>query len=367
LPPLGSRETATGNEHEWHVKNMDNPAIVVRLMADSDSAAWDKFVADAEGSTFFHRSGWRTIFEDVFRLQSHYLVAERLGRIVGVLPLVHQKTFLFGNALIAAPFCVEGGPLSIDEEVASALDAAAIALMEQTRAAYIEYRSRKATRPSWAVKGGLYATFERPISADDNANLLAIPRKQRAVVRKTLEGSLKSEVATSADALFGVYSESVRNLGTPTFPKRYFSALLRTFRDACDVVVVYDGSKPISSVMNFYFRDTVMPYYGGGTSEARRNGANDFLYWEVMRRAARKGCKRFDFGRSKAGTGAFAFKKNWGFEPQWLEYEYWLKPGSILPAKDPTNPRYSLLIEAWKRLPLPIANVLGPILIRGLG
>jgi FemAB-related protein (PEP-CTERM system-associated) len=349
------------------VKNTVEHSIIVRPMAESDTAAWDKFVSTTLGATFFHRSGWRTIFEDVFRLKSHYLVAERRGDIVGILPLVHQKTFLFGNALISAPFCVEGGPLSVEPEAQSALDGAAIALMEKTRAAYIEYRSRRATRPGWAVKGELYATFERSISADDNANLHAIPRKQRAVVRKTLEGGLKSEIETNADALFGVYSESVRNLGTPTFPKRYFSALLRTFPGACDVVVVYDGTRPISSVMNFYFRDTVMPYYGGGTSAARRNGANDFLYWEVMRRAARRGCTRFDFGRSKAGTGAFAFKKNWGFEPQWLEYEYWLKPGSTLPAKDPTNPRYSFLIEAWKRLPLPLANVLGPLLIRGLG
>jgi FemAB-related protein (PEP-CTERM system-associated) len=364
---MGFRETTSATEHERQVKNTGFPAVIVRPMADNDTAAWDKFVAASDGATFFHRSGWRTIFEDVFRLKSHYLLAERRGDIVGILPLVHQKTFLFGNALIAAPFCVEGGTLSADAEASSALDAAAVALMERTRAAYVEYRSRNATRPGWAVKGELYATFERAISADDNANLLAIPRKQRAVVRKTLEGSLNSEITTDAEALFRVYSESVRNLGTPTFPKRYFQALLRTFHDACDVVIVYDGGKPISAVMNFYFRGTVMPYYGGGSSAARRNGANDFLYWEVMRRAARRGCTRFDFGRSKAGTGAFAFKKNWGFEPQWLEYEYWLKPGSALPAKDPTNPRYSLLIEAWKRLPLPIANLIGPLLIRGLG
>jgi hypothetical protein len=119
--------------------------------------------------------------------------------------------------------------------------------------------------------------------------------------------------------------------------------------------------------MNFYFKDTVMPYYGGGSPLARRNGANDFLYWEVMRRAAERGYRRFDFGRSKAQTGAFAFKKNWGFEPQWLEYEYWLRDGAALPNKNPNNPRYRFLIEAWKRLPLPLANLLGPLLIRGLG
>jgi len=119
--------------------------------------------------------------------------------------------------------------------------------------------------------------------------------------------------------------------------------------------------------LNFYFKDTVLPYYGGGTAAARRTGANDFLYWEVMRRAALKGCRQFDFGRSKAETGAFKFKKNWGFEPEWLEYEYFLGEGESLPEKNPNNPRYKFAIAAWKKLPLPIANFLGPFLIAGLG
>jgi FemAB-related protein (PEP-CTERM system-associated) len=151
------------------------------------------------------------------------------------------------------------------------------------------------------------------------------------------------------------------------FPRKYFSALRHIFGQDCDIIIVLDKGEPVSAVMNFYFKGTVMPYYGGGTRAARHSGANDFLYWEVMRRAAQRGCRTFDFGRSKAHTGAFAFKKNWGFEPQWLEYEYWLKPGTLIPIKNPSNPKYSLLIEAWKRLPLPVANALGPLLIRGLG
>ena len=187
------------------------------------------------------------------------------------------------------------------------------------------------------------------------------------MVRKTLNSGLTSTIDESVDALFRVYAESVRNLGTPVFPKKYFSTLRQVFGSACDIVVVRDGDKPVSAVMNFYFKDTVMPYHGGGTSAARKTGANDFLYWEVMRRAAARGLKRFDFGRSKAGTGAFAFKKNWGFEPEWLEYEYWLKPGTTLPAKNPSNPKYALFIAIWKRLPLPLANMLGPLLVRNLG
>ena len=336
-------------------------------MRDGDEANWERFVGQCEAGTFFHRIGWRNIFRNVFRLEPHYLLAERNAEIVGVLPLVYQKSLLFGNALISSPFCVEGGPLAVDDGVDAALTDAAVAILKETRAPYIEFRSKRAHHPGWTPKTNLYATFAGQISADDKENLLAIPRKQRAVVRKTLESSLVSEVVAQVDDLFSVYAESVRNLGTPVFPKRYFAELKRAFGADCDIVVVKDAGNPVSAVLNFYHKDTVLPYYGGGTSGARRNGANDFLYWEVIRHAAQRGYRRFDFGRSKAGTGAFAFKKNWGFEPQWLEYEYYLRLGNSVPEKNPLNPKYSVLIETWKRLPLPIANLIGPLLVRSLG
>jgi len=162
-------------------------------------------------------------------------------------------------------------------------------------------------------------------------------------------------------------AHGVRNLGTPVFAKSYFARLKNSFGPDCDIVVIRQDGAPVSAVLNFYHKDTVLPYYGGGTAAARRSGANDFLYWEVMRRAALRGYRRFDFGRSKAGTGAFAFKKNWGFEPQWLEYEYHFAPGETMPDKNPLNPKYRLFIETWKKLPLPLANFIGPFLIRGLG
>jgi len=342
-------------------------SLTVREFDDSDAPAWDQFVRSNAQASFFHLIGWRKIFSDVFKLEPHYLVAERNSTIAGVLPLVYQRSLLFGSALIAAPFCVEGGPAASDDEADAALTAAATALQDKLGAPYIEFRSKRAAHPDWLSRKDLYATFAGPISADDKANLLAIPRKQRAVVRKTLEGDLTSEVDANVDQLFDVYSESVRNLGTPVFPKKYFAALKQVFGGDCDIVVVKDGARAVSAVLNFYFKDTVLPYYGGGTPAARRSGANDFLYWEVIRRAAARGYTRFDFGRSKTGTGAFAFKKNWGFDPAWLEYEYRLQPGVALPDKNPLNPKYALLVEAWKRLPLPLANFIGPLLVRGLG
>ncbi|HEX3755796.1 MAG TPA: FemAB family XrtA/PEP-CTERM system-associated protein [Rhizomicrobium sp.] len=342
-------------------------SLAVRAMTRDDMPTWDRFVLETEGGSFFHLSGWSEIFSRAFGLVPHYLIAEQDGVLAGILPLVHQKSRLFGNALIAAPFLVEGGPLAVNAQARETLDEAALALKRRTGAAYVEFRSRTASRPGWASRKGLYATFKRPLSASDEENLLAIPRKQRAVVRKALSSTLDSAVESSPENFFPVYAESVRNLGTPVFARRYFAMLLEVFPDHSDIVTIRDKGRPVSAVLNFYFKDTVLPYYGGGTAEARRSGANDFLYWEVMRRAALRGYRQFDFGRSKDGTGAFKFKKNWGFEPQWLEYEYFLDQGESLPEKNPNNPRYKFAIEAWKRLPLPLANFLGPFLIAGLG
>jgi len=353
--------------HSSTVSQVNSATVSVRPLRDGDEEIWDQFVAKSDRGTFFHRVGWREIFKNTFKLDPRYLIAERGQSVVGVLPLVYQRSFLFGNALVSSPFCVEGGPLATDDAAVAALTAAAAAIRESTGAPYIEFRCPHPAHGSWTSRKDLYATFSGPIGADDNANLLSIPRKQRAVVRKTLESELSSETDSCVDRFFAVYSESVRNLGTPIFPKRYFSELKRVFGQDCDIVVVMDEGRAISAVLNFYHRDTVLPYYGGGTSGARRNGANDFLYWEVIRRAAARGYRRFDFGRSKAGTGAFAFKKNWGFEPNWLEYSYYLPGGVALPDKNPLNPKYALLIAAWKRLPLFIANFIGPFLVGGLG
>jgi FemAB-related protein (PEP-CTERM system-associated) len=341
--------------------------VVVRPANITDEQAWDATVFASPEGTFFHRFAWQGVFRDVFGLDCCYLIAERADSVTGVLPLVHQRSLLFGNALISTPFCVEGGPLAADQATRDALDAAAIDLMRSRGATSLEFRSRAALRSGWSKKTNFYATFARAISPDDEKNLLAIPRKQRAVVRKALQGGLTGEIDDNVERLFRVYSESVRNLGTPVFPKRYFAALRKAFGNDCDILIIRDGRTAVSAVMNFYFRDTVLPYYGGGTLGARRNGANDFLYWEVMRRAALRGYRQFDFGRSKVGTGAFAFKKNWGFEPEWLEYEYYLRPGTEMPEKNPNNPKFSMLISLWKKLPLPLANFLGPFLISGLG
>ncbi|MDB5407811.1 MAG: peptidoglycan bridge formation protein FemAB [Rhodospirillales bacterium] len=341
--------------------------LAVRELTPERSAAWDAFVAECPGATFFHRAGWQRVVGKSFGHRTYYLYAERDGAVRGVLPLVHIKSPLFGNSLISNAFCIYGGPAALDDEARDALDARAIALMREIGADCLEYRMLAQAHPEWPAKADLYATFRRTIGPDPEANLKAIPRKQRAVVRQSLGRDLAIVEDQGVDRFFALYAESVRNLGTPVFPLRYFRHLKEEFGADCEVLVVQHGGKPVCGVMSFYFRDEVLPYYAGGTPAVRGIGAYDFMYWHIICAATARGVRIFDFGRSKLGTGAYAFKKNWGFTAQAIVHEYQLKPGKPIPDINPLNPKYRLFIAAWKLLPLPVANCIGPFLARDLG
>ncbi len=343
-------------------------AVTIGNLSPGDEERWDAFVLARPDSTFFHLAGWRRVIETAFRHRTYYLLAERDGAVTGVLPLTLVKTRLFGASLISNAFCVQGGPIATDAASLRALDAAAVRLMEELQAPVLEFRSAADHRSDWTTKGDLYASFRKPIDPLVDKNMKSIPRKQRAMVRKGMQNGLRSEIDHDADRLHRLYGESVRNLGTPVFPKKYFELLLTTFPGQSDIVtIVTNEGKPVASVLNFYFRDEVLPYYGGGTSDARRLAGNDFMYWEVMRRACERECRVFDFGRSKVGTGAYDFKTYWGFEPAPLVYQFRLAAGQTVPDLNPLNPKFALFVKLWKRLPLALAARLGPPIVRGLG
>ena len=343
-------------------------SVVVRELSDAAaSARWDEFVEGCPGATFFHLAGWQRVMTEAFGHATRFLYAERGGDIVGVLPLVHVSSRLFGSALISSAFAVEGGPAVSQLDAAAALAEKALEAAEALDVDYVEFRCPHEAGEGWHRKSDLYVSFCRSIDPDVDANLRAIPRKQRAMVRKGIKAGLESTVDDGIDDLHHIYAISVRNLGTPVFSKRYFAVLKQAFGPRCDIVMVRNGGAPIAGVMNFYFRDRVMPYYGGATMAARAVAANDFMYWEVMRRACERGYRHFDFGRSKVGTGAYAFKTHWGFVPQPLTYSFFLRRGAALPEVNPLNPKYRLMIGLWKRLPLPLSKALGPMIARSIG
>jgi FemAB-related protein (PEP-CTERM system-associated) len=341
--------------------------VRVREYERDDAARWEAFVAACPQASFFHRIGWREVISRAFGHRTRYLVAERAAKMVGILPLAEVKSFLFGHALVSLPFCAVAGVAADDPEAGTALQRAAQALGERIGVQHLELRNPVPREPAWP-RQDLYASFRKRLLPEVDANLLAIPRKQRAMIRKGIKNALTSEQDPGVERFFALYADNVHRHGTPPLAKHYFEALRRTFGSDAEVLTVLDAKgKPVSSVLSFYFKDEVLPYYAGDCLEARDLAANDFKYWELMRRACERGVRLFDFGRSKQGTGPFDFKKNWGFEPAPLAYEYCLYRRASIPENNPLNPKYRALIALWRRLPISLANLIGPHLVKGLG
>lgn len=349
-----------------------DPLTITRLdLAAADEVAMlDRWVCAHPRSTPFHRPIWSAAVETGTGQRTHVLTARRGRTITGVLPLTEIHSPLFGRALVSAGFAVDGGVLADDEAASTALVASGLALAGSLSCGTLELRGGVPPVESFVSTVNAHAGFARPLAASDEAELAAIPRKQRAEVRKAL--ALPLTVATAADgeaaaAHYRVYAESVRNLGTPVFPRTLFIAMLHAFGADADILTVGHAGDPVASVLSLYHRGTVYPFWGGGTAAARTLKANDRMYFALMGHARERGCTRFDFGRSKTGSGAFAFKRNWGFEPEPMTY--WKASVNGAPLRDinPNSPRFRLQVELWKRLPLGLATVIGPWIARGLG
>lgn len=341
----------------------------VRLADPGDRGAIARLVAEAAEATPFHRPEWLDAVTRATGHRAHVLLAERGGALAALLPLHAVQSPLFGRALVSTGFAVGGGVLGEPDAAPQLFDAAG-ELARRLSCPTIELRGGVMPEGElWHVKLDSHAGFVTPLAAYDEAQLLAVPRKQRAEVRKGLANAMEVRIGRgAADRAmhYGVYAESVRNLGTPVFPRALFAAVLDGFGEDADILTVLHQGQAVASVLSLYHRGAVMPYWGGGVHAARGLRANDVMYYALMCHARTRGCERFDFGRSKINTGAYHFKRNWGFEPEPLSYAAWTADGAQPRDVNPLSPRYKARIALWQKLPVPLANRLGPLIASGL-
>ena len=328
----------------------------------------DDYVAAHEEAELYHRPQWTMAVEQGCRQRGHYLIAEGRGGLIGCLPLVEVRSPLFGNALVSVGFGTGGGPLADDPATEAALIEAGWALAPRRGCRSMELRGGKVPE-GWTAQTGIYAEFSKALPQGDEAILRAMKRRHRSI-RRAREHDLEVRIGRGeADQAwhYQVYGEMVRNLGSPVYPKSLFAAMLDRFGEDADILTVLKDGRPLASALNFYFRGTVMPYWGGGNAASREFSASEMMYYQVMCHGARRGCGWFNFGRSKVGTGTFSFKENWGFEPRPLVYAVRTADGAAPRSVNPLDPKYRLQVALWKRLPLPVANRVGPHIARGLG
>ena len=348
--------------------------LTIKSYVPSDSVRWDDFIWRSPAATFCHLSGWQQVVEHTWGHRQVSLYAEQDGQIAGVLPLFLIRSLWFGvpfgTMLLSTPNAVYGGAVANNAEAYRALIEAALALAVDQKVDYLELR--EAGLSNCEVSDGkgqrldLYVTFERPLVADEDALMKSFPRDVRRMIRQGEKHRLCAEFGREEllDEFYEVYAVSLRNLGTPVFPKKLFANFLREFPANSDILLIRQDKQVAGAVLSFYFRDTVMPYYGGAYRQFHHAGINNFMYWELMRRSARRGYTRFDFGRSKLGTGACEFKRGWRMRERPLPYQFFPIRVDKAPNLNPANPKFKLMIEVWKRLPLGITKLIGPRIVR---
>ena len=337
----------------------------VKIFQESMKPEWDEYVDSHEAGTLFHKIAWKNVIEKTFSYRPLYLAYYHGKRITGILPLFFVKSIFGGKSLISTPFGVYGGVLADNSQAEQALITAAKEFALETNASYIEFRHQKPIDSSELYTNDqFYCTFIKNIGKTPEENMALLPRESRRLVRRAIKHGLEAHITHEIREFYHIYACSVKNLGTPVFPRSLFENIMAERELKPEILLISHRGKRIAGVLSFYYKNTVLPYYGGSLPSKRFLSPNNYMYYALMNHASERGMTYFDFGRSKINTGAYHFKRHMGFEPSALSYQYLLINATSLPNNNPLNPKYRLAIGIWRRLPLTMTKILGPKLVK---
>ena len=327
--------------------------VRVRVLESERSAEWDRFVLSAaSGSSLSsHRLDARGS-KDISAISRVTSIAEREGQISGVLPLFSISNWVIGRVLNSVPFGVYGGVCAADDESRRALLDHAAESARSANVDFLELRARKSEPLEGFIQNPLYVTFTTDLSANHEANMKKLPRDTRYMIRKAEKAGLRPQ--HGMDQLGRILRSLRRQLqrhGTPAFPRRWLENLHAEFGEKMDLLVIRKDETAVAGVISFIFRDQILPYYAGAGPEAPRLAANNALYWELMKWAADAGLRKFDFGRSKLGTGSYDFKAQWNMAIEPLDYQILLVRRKTAPNFSPKNPKFERATRVWSRMP----------------
>jgi FemAB-related protein (PEP-CTERM system-associated) len=330
---------------------------------------WNHYLTHHSASTLFHRLEWLQLISKVYSYDVYAFVVRNSGRITGLCPIVHLKTPLFGNALISTAFGTAGGILADTPENYICLQKHLETLAKELNVDYVECRGTDyyETEQNWHFKSSTYAGYRMALASSDEDRLQQMRKKKRNEIRKALSHDLEVQYDVPVETFYKVYSQSLRDHGTPTHPLGWYETLLQIFGTDAQTMVILDKNAPACACLALYHKNYVTPHYSGGLPEARPIKAFDVMYWHLMKKAQERGCEIFDFGRSKIGSGAASYKIYWGFEEKPLHYQYYLQRGTKMPDVNPNNPKYAMFVKLWQKLPVSVTNQLGPLLAKQLG
>jgi serine/alanine adding enzyme len=342
-----------------------NSRVVVT--SEIGQAEWDAFVTMHPAATGYHLWAWRRVFEQAFGHETCYLAARRDSEVVGVLPLVSFRSWLFGRFMVSLPFVNYGGVLTSDSRAASALIDAATRAAGERGCRHVELRHTSRQLPDLPVKQhkvGMTLALE----TDATRAWDTLDRKVRNQVRKAQKSGLVSVVggAELLDDFYQIFAVNMRDLGTPVYGRAFFERVLHEFPETARVHVVRKGETPVAAGITYAHRRTIEVPWASSLKAYRSLCPNNLLYWAVIEHAVAGGFATLDFGRSTPNEGTYDFKRQWGAVPSPLFWEYALVSAESMPDQSPANPKFKSAIELWKRLPVPVATAIGPHIVRSI-
>jgi serine/alanine adding enzyme len=333
----------------------------------TDGSAWDSYVDDHPDRTFAHRFGWGEVLAESFGTRPFYFIARQNASVVGVLPTAYMKSLIFGKFLISLPWLDYGGPLADSDIIATQLIDKAAATAAELDCRFLEMRAVRKPLPGLVEKTDK-RQFWLDLSPGEEAVWKSFDAKNRNQVRKAEKAGLRVEFGgrERLDEFYRVFATNMRDLGTPVWPKALFESIFRHFPDDTELAIVkLDQTSVAAALLLHYQKHSAVP-----SASAYRKFLNlcpnNILYWEIIKRCIGRGSAIFDFGRSSEGAGTYRFKKQWVDPPVDQIWQYRLLTITSLPELNPGNPKFKLAISVWQRLPLPIANFLGPKIVTKL-
>jgi len=340
---------------------------ISHCQTSSEATRWDSFVAANPAATYCHSWNWKQVIENSFGWRTSYLLAEEDGVVHGVLPMVIQKSRLFGTFVSSMPFLNAGGILADSPDAQRRLLEAAILVARQARAKHLELRhpaDRGLGLPARTNK----VTVVLSLDPDTDKMWKVLDTKIRTKIRKSMSFGMTSEFGGSnlLREFYSVWSQNMRDLGTPAYSPLFFKEIVSAFPQNTHLCVVRHQGRPVAVSFLIGFRDRVEAVWSSSVRDTLSLKPNMYLYWNLFCFAARQGYRLFDFGRSTVGSGTHSFKLQWGGQTVPLHWDYWLADGNTLPEINPSNPKYELAIRMWQKLPLSITRLLGPRIARCL-
>jgi FemAB-related protein (PEP-CTERM system-associated) len=333
----------------------------------AEGALWQRYVDGHPEATNYHRWGWKQVVENAFGWPTYYLMANCEGQIGGVLPLVWQKSFVFGSFLTSVPFFNAGGIIADHAEAEHALLQEAIALARRLKVQHLELRHRS-ERPLALPTRTNKLTVIRAVGPDAEKMFNALDKKVRTDIRKAIKSELVAEVggAELVDEFYEIFAENMRDLGTPVYSPNFFREVFRAFPHDSFITLVRHHGRAVASSFLSGFRDTMEVPWSSSLRSYLPMKPNMLLYWKNLAFSGERGYTFFDFGRSSVGSGTHKFKLQWGSQEVPLYWNYWLPDGKEIPELNPHNPKYRLAIAAWQKLPLRLTKLLGPHIVKRL-